>query len=117
MKTKQTAPVPMDLFDRETPDTAALKAALDAAGLLFPLLQAGMVNGYFADKHSAQLMPLQCTQTDAGTTLKLDIQFQSLMAGCACDDDPTPQQPLTEFMRCTLTFSPSGWLQAVHIED
>ncbi len=117
MKTKQTAPIPMDLLAREALDAAALTAALDDIGLLFPLLQAGMVHGYFADKHSAQLMPLQCTQTDAGTTLKLNIQFQSLMAGCACDDDPTPQQPLTEFMRCTLTFSPTGWLQAVHIED
>ncbi len=117
MKTKQTAAVSPRLLSREQPDAPALTEALDQAGLLFPLLQAGMVHGYFADKQSARLMPLAASQHADGFTLRLDIQFQSLMAGCACDDDPTPQQPLTEFMRCTLTFDREGWLETVVIDD
>ncbi|SIN93486.1 hypothetical protein SAMN05443662_1041 [Sulfurivirga caldicuralii] len=117
MNRKQTQPLSITLLRSEPLDGAALAEALDTSGLLFPLLQAGMVNGYFADKTSAHVMPLRCEEDESGFTLRLDIQFQSQMAGCACDDDPTPQQALTEFMRCTLTFNREGWLETAAIKD
>ena len=115
MKTKQTAPVNPSLFADTTPDSETLLQALDECGLLFPLLQAGMVNGYFADKNSARAMVLDW-QPDS-RTLRLSIQYESQMAGCACDDDPTPQQPSPEFLTCSLSFDENGWLAHIELED
>ena len=115
MKTKQTAPLDPALFASDTPDGDTVVRALDECGLLFPLLQAGMVNGYFADKHSARAMVLDWQPTSR--TLRLSIQYESQMAGCACDDDPTPQQPNPEFLTCTLAFDSDGWLTRAELED
>ncbi len=115
MKTKQTAPLDPALFADSPPDGDTLVQALDGCGLLFPLLQAGMVNGYFADRNSARAMVLNW-QPDS-RTLRLSIQYESQMAGCACDDDPTLQQPSPEFLTCTLSFDENGWLTHAALED
>lgn len=117
MKTKQTAPITPELLKQTSLPLDELMQALDKAGLLFPVLQAGMRNGYFADKASAKPMLLEHRVEPERITLRLSIQYESQMAGCACDDDPTAQQSLPEFLTCTLIFQPDGWLKEAILED
>ena len=116
MKTRQTDALDTDLL-RQTPlALEALMQALDQAGLLFPILQAGMQRGYFAAKESAKPMLLHHAPGDE-TMIRLAIQFESRMAGCACNEDPTPEQPLPEYMECELVFDQDGWLRRFTLLD
>lgn len=116
MKTKQTVPLDLMLLNGSPLPLADLMDALDEAGLLFPILQAGMQRGYFAAKASTKPMLLSHEPGDA-PIIRLAIQFESHMAGCACNEDPTPEQPLPEYMECELAFNQDGWLTRFTLLD
>ncbi len=116
MKTKQTAALDIALLNTIPLPLDALMQALDQAGLLFPMLQAGMQRGYFAAKESAKPMLLK-HEPGERTLIRLAIQFESRMAGCACNEDPTPEQPLPEYMACELVFDETGWLNRFTLLD
>jgi len=116
MKRKQTAAIDPNLLNSTPLPLAQLMQALDEVGLLFPILQAGMERGYFAATDSARPMLLD-HDTCQETVIRLAIQFESRMAGCACNEDPTPEQPLPEYMTCELAFDNTGWLQRFTLLD
>jgi hypothetical protein len=116
MKTKQTAPISLALLNVQPLDLSAFLQALQRVDLLFPILQKGMSRGYFADVNSAKPMLLKHEVTDT-VMIKLAIQFESRMAGCACNEDPTPEQPLPEYMECELVFDQNGWIKSFNLTD
>ncbi len=44
-----------------------------------------------------RFMILGSQADDKRLTLRLGVFFQSLVAGCACADDPTPEEPIEEY--------------------
>ncbi len=74
-------------------------ALLDSRTLL---LDAGMRAGSYVTDSPIRVIVKQAG--DAGASLRVEVAvfFKSVIAGCSCADDPTPQDELDEFCELLL---------------
>ncbi|HSP01685.1 MAG TPA: hypothetical protein VLN90_09530 [Thioalkalivibrio sp.] len=73
--------------------------ALGAEGLP---LQQGLSAGSMALAEDLGVMILAITQTTEALTVRAGLFYTSIIAGCACADDPTPTDVLTEYCEVVL---------------
>ncbi|HKI59539.1 MAG TPA: hypothetical protein VKA23_00770 [Mariprofundaceae bacterium] len=79
-------------------------AQLDIVQL--PLVEA-MTSGSVPIESSVEAMVLNSFETDEAIHAKVGIFFQSIIAGCACADDPTPTDVCNEHCEAMLEINKS----------
>lgn len=72
---------------------------LAVAGHRLPLQQ-GLRHGSHALEEGVELSLLGASEGEEALRIQLGVHYRSLIAGCSCADDPTPQDTLAEY--CTL---------------
>lgn len=70
-------------------------------GGLLPLQQ-GITQGSVANEDEFQVVILAVSEKPDCISVKAGIFYTSVIAGCACADDPTPEDKLSEF--CEVLF-------------
>ena len=70
-------------------------------GRLLPLQQA-VSRGSYANVENFKVMLLNINEKEESFSVKVGIFFNSLVAGCTCSDDPTPEGEISEY--CELRF-------------
>lgn len=60
-------------------------------------LQQGLTYGSYAKGEGFSAVVLNVTEQDAAILAKLGIFYTGLVAGCACADDPTPENETNEY--------------------
>lgn len=76
----------------------------EVAGLplgTLPLHQALAMGSHVVDR-APQVMLLSSTSDDAHLEVKTGLFFNSVLAGCSCADDPTPQDENNEYCEMLL---------------
>lgn len=101
-------PAPRACAALDDPDLAsALLADLAAAGRLHALLVAGLKQGNAPLVETVQARLLHLEPHPCGWHTRLTLLYASVVAGCACSGDPTPEPDLPEaitvdvFLDCT----------------
>ena len=81
-----------------TPDFAAvLRADLAALGPDALGLQQALTAGSVAVSDDIEVMILRHSETADGLRVRIGVFFTSVLAGCACADDPTPENAQAEY--------------------
>lgn len=70
-------------------------------GSLLPLQQ-GMSRGSYANVDNFKVVLLDFDEKKESFSAKVGIIFTSVIAGCACSDDPTPESDLSEYCELRL---------------
>jgi len=78
--------------------------ALDVSQL--PLVR-GMAGGSVPLAGSVEAMILDISETNASICVKAGIFFRSIIAGCACANDPTPENENNEYCEVELVINRS----------
>jgi len=60
-------------------------------------LQQGLAHGSFTSGENLQVSVLSTSETTDAIEVKVGLFYTSIIAGCACEDDPTPQSDLPEY--------------------
>ncbi|AGA34037.1 hypothetical protein TVNIR_2394 [Thioalkalivibrio nitratireducens DSM 14787] len=86
-----------------TPDfEATLKEELAALGPDVLGLQQGLTAGSISLGENLGVMPLRVTDSPAAICVRAGIFFNSILSGCACADDPTPENENAEYCEIDL---------------
>ncbi|TVP85326.1 MAG: hypothetical protein EA347_09955 [Thioalkalivibrio sp.] len=81
-----------------TPDfTAVLRADLAALGPDALGLQQALSTGSTAMSDDIEVMLLRHSETPDGLCVRIGVFFTSVLGGCACADDPTPENEHPEY--------------------
>lgn len=76
---------------------AVLKSAVEQMdGRMLPLQQ-GLERSSVASDENIKAMVLKAVDVDNAIEAKVGVFYSGLIAGCACDDDPTPQDEIPEY--------------------
>jgi len=83
--------------------STVLKNELEStSGTLLPL-QAGLQQGsYVAEDDGFKVMLIKAQDDDQQIQAKIGIFYTSIIAGCACSDDPTPLDTCNEYCEVLL---------------
>ena len=74
------------------------KSELQAISATLLPLQAGLSQGgYVAEDEGFTVIVLNTCENDKSIEVKTGISYASIIAGCACADDPTPLDLLSEY--------------------
>jgi len=80
-----------------TPDfKAALKQEIEQLSVNELPLQQGLATGSHALDDDIQAMILNVRESDDYIHVKAGIFYKSIIAGCSCEDDPTPVDVVNE---------------------
>lgn len=74
-----------------------LKQEIEALDIAQLPLVAAMTGGSVPVAGSVEVMVLNSSEADDAIHAKVGIFFQSIIAGCACADDPTPENENNEY--------------------
>ncbi len=87
-----------------TPDfAAALRADLAALGPDALGLQQALTAGSTALSDDIDVMLLRHSETFDGLHVRIGVFFTSVLGGCACADDPTPEDTHSEYCEIDIT--------------
>lgn len=87
-----------------TPDfAAALRADLAALGPDALGLQQALTAGSTAVCDGIDVMLLRQTESSDGLQVRIGVFFTSILSGCACADDPTPENTHSEYCEIDIT--------------
>jgi len=87
---------------------AMLKQELEKVdGLSLPLQQ-GLTRSSYTDGENFGVTILYVHRDDEGLRAKAGIQYQGIIAGCSCADDPTPQSIIEEYCEIELLVVENG---------
>lgn len=75
----------------------ALKASLEAMDGKTLQLQKGLERSSVASDEDIKVIMLGSREFDGDIESKVGIFYSGFIAGCACDDDPTPQEAIPEY--------------------
>ncbi|AHE97596.1 hypothetical protein [Thioalkalivibrio paradoxus] len=81
---------------------ATLKKELAALGPDVLGLQQGLAAGSISLGENLGVMLLRVTESPAAIHLRAGIFFNSVLSGCACADDPTPENENAEYCEIDL---------------
>ncbi len=103
----------------ERPDfEARLKEALAGLGQPALPLQAGLRYGNHALDAPLEVVPLARERlADGRLRVRAGLCYQSLIAGCACADDPTPETPLAEYCEIELLLDPCNGAARIRLRE
>ncbi|WP_455199266.1 hypothetical protein [Kaarinaea lacus] len=73
-------------------------------GRLLPL-QEGISHGSVANEDDFSVVVLEVSELPQSLQVKAGIFYSSLIAGCACADDPTPENRETEYVEVMFDIS------------
>lgn len=83
---------------------AIFKSELQAINARLLPLQAGLSQGgCVAEDEGFTVMVLDTSGNDTAIMIKVGISYASIIAGCACADDPTPLDSLSEYCELLIT--------------
>jgi len=86
---------------------SVLKQEIEALGVSqLPLVQ-GMTAGSVPLEGSVEAMILNMSETADAIQVRADLFFRSIIAGCACADDPTPENENNEYCEVELVINKS----------
>jgi len=87
---------------------AILKQELEQVdGLSLPLQQ-GLTRSSYTDGENFGVTILSVQRDDEGLHAKAGIQYQGIIAGCSCADDPTPPSTIDEYCEIELVVAENG---------
>ncbi len=78
-------------------------------------LQQGLTQGSHVADEGFAAMVIAVAATDDLITVKAGIGYRSLIAGCNCADDPTPQDTLAEYCVIRLLLQHDGTVRQVEL--
>ncbi len=81
---------------------AVLKAEIAAASIEELQLQQALRLGNTVLEGTVQAMLISAEKTDNTIHARVGLFFKSIIAGCACDDDPTPGEEQNEYCEVQL---------------
>lgn len=82
--------------------TPRLTEAVRALGVQGLPLQKALTQGSVALDDDMMVRVLRTEVQDAQIRVRMSIQYTSIIAGCSCADDPTPQSTLPEYCELIL---------------
>ncbi|MFO8152457.1 hypothetical protein [Thioalkalivibrio sp.] len=89
-----------------TPDfVAVLREELTALGPDALGLQQALTAGSTAVSDDIDVMILRQSETSDGPGVRIGVFFTSVLGGCACADDPTPENEHTEYCELDITIA------------
>ncbi|MDD2699791.1 MAG: hypothetical protein PHH36_01005 [Sideroxydans sp.] len=80
----------------------ALKGELMQLGIANLPLQAGLTSGSQVLDRPISVIVKRIEHTESSISIQVGVFFKSVIAGCSCADDPTPQDELDEFCELQL---------------
>jgi len=81
---------------------SVLKQELEQSGVeQLPLVE-GMTHGSVPLDDTVEVMVQSVSETDEAICAKVGIFYKSVIAGCACADDPTPTDEVNEYCEVRL---------------
>lgn len=93
-----TIHLPQALTAWGTPEfVAVLKAELEQLDPALLPLQQGLSKGSYVSDLPFQVMVFVVSEVGEAIHATAGIQYQSVIAGCSCADDPTPLDELAEY--------------------
>jgi hypothetical protein len=81
---------------------ARLKQEIEAFDIAKLPLVAAMTNGSVPLEGSVEAMIRNASEDDFCIRVRVDLFFKSLLAGCACANDPTPENENNEYCEIEL---------------
>lgn len=90
-----------------------LTEAVRAMGVSGLPLQKALTQGSVALDDDMMIRVLRTEAQDDQLHVTLSIQYTSIIAGCSCADDPTPQSVLPEYCELVLTIDRRSGLATV----
>lgn len=93
---------------------AVLREELTALGPDALGLQQALTAGSTAVSNDIDVMLLRQSETSDGLGLRIGVFFTSVLGGCACADDPTPENEHMEY--CELDIAIARDTGAAHIQ-
>jgi len=101
-----------------TPDfSARLKLALEQLGNDDLPLQQGLRSGNVARDDKLGAMIIQVEEAKRVITVRAGLFYTSIIAGCACADDPTPVDENTEYCEVLLHIDRDTGQTSVRLAD
>jgi len=86
--------------------TTALKNELGSVSPTLLPLQAGLQQGsHVAEDEGFKVMVINTQDNDEQIQVKIGIFYSSIIAGCACADDPTPPDICNEYCELQLAIN------------
>lgn len=95
--------------------TPQLVKAMHALGVRGLPLQKALSQGSVALDDDMMVRVLRSEAQDDQIRVKVSIQYTSIIAGCSCADDPTPQSVLPEYCELALTIDRRSGLAEVQL--
>jgi len=95
--------------------TPQLTKAVHALGVRGLPLQKALSQGSVALDDDMMVRVLRSESRDDQIRVKVSIQYTSIIAGCSCADDPTPQRVLPEYCELALTIDRQSGLAEVQL--
>ena len=93
--------------------TPQLVKAMHALGVRGLPMQKALSQGSVALDDDMMVRVLRSEAQDDQIRVKVSIQYTSIIAGCSCADDPTPQSVLPEYCELALTIDRRSGLAEV----
>jgi hypothetical protein len=110
--------LPRSLNACGTPDfNAVLKEEIVALGPEVLPLQQGLTTGSIALGDKLSAMILSTRETPAAIHVRAGLFFTSIIAGCACADDPTPVDENSEYCEVALEIDRESGAVRVALAD